>query len=526
MKKLYIVMAALLSATTIVTAQDTFLNDKLIATDDVNGTSRYVGMGGAMGALGADISVISNNPAGIGLYRKSDVSLTFGVVAPNKSNGWKSSDARTYDERLARPSFDQIGFVWSMKMDADKVKYLNLAMNYQKKANYNLGFYADNANLGGLSQMDQITELANAGYDTDYNLAGLAVDNNYLSKDAQGYYNPYRGDRSQYTKHQRGSSQAFEFNLSTNISDRVYLGATFGVDNLSYKSWSEYRELNTDALGNYGDYSLYNDRAIDGTGVNGKLGIIVRPIADKPFRFGLTMETPTWYRVKASTLFDLTDDVNNVRTKQLESYLETTIRTPWRGRLSLGSTVDKFLAWGVEYEFANYAKTSMGYPSWDWKDPYHSAYANTTDHVMNSLTSQTLRGQHTVKVGIEGKPTNDLSIRAGYNFVSGRYKDNPTFDQYNLDSNAMNFQTSTDFMTLGAANIITFGLGYKYKKFYADMAYKYRMQNAKFYAFDTSFTAPGTAFAADNPTLTNAGIQPVDVPLNRHQVQLTLGFKF
>ena len=42
------------------------------------GTSRSVAMGGAFGALGADFSSLSINPAGIGLYRKSEVSLTPG----------------------------------------------------------------------------------------------------------------------------------------------------------------------------------------------------------------------------------------------------------------------------------------------------------------------------------------------------------------------------------------------------------------------------------------------------------------
>ena len=37
-------------------------------------------MGGAMEALGADISTISSNPAGIGLFRKSTFSGSFGLV--------------------------------------------------------------------------------------------------------------------------------------------------------------------------------------------------------------------------------------------------------------------------------------------------------------------------------------------------------------------------------------------------------------------------------------------------------------
>lgn len=61
-------------------AQETYQNTKM-AENSLTGTARYVGMGGAMEALGADISTMSSNPAGIGLFRKSQVSMTFGVVA-------------------------------------------------------------------------------------------------------------------------------------------------------------------------------------------------------------------------------------------------------------------------------------------------------------------------------------------------------------------------------------------------------------------------------------------------------------
>ena len=44
---------------------------------DLNGTARIVGMGGAMGALGGDISTMGTNPAGIGLYRSSDLGFLF-----------------------------------------------------------------------------------------------------------------------------------------------------------------------------------------------------------------------------------------------------------------------------------------------------------------------------------------------------------------------------------------------------------------------------------------------------------------
>jgi len=525
MKIRYYMTVLLLGATAVALAQDTYLNDRLTSVDDVNGSARYVGMGGAMGALGADLSVISSNPAGIALYRKNDVGLSFGVVMPN-GNGWDTNDQTTYGENLAHASFDQMGMVWSLKNNG-KLKFINFAVNYQKKANFNQGFFADNASLGGLSQMDQLAELVNEGYNTESNLAGLAAvpfendeskDDYYLAKYDDGTrYNAYDSRNNAYTRHQTGSLQSYDFNLSFNIMDRVYTGLTFGAENMRYNAWSEYVEWgNDDGL----NHSLYNDVQIDGYGLNLKWGIIVRPFAENSFRIGLAGETPTWYRLENNTLFHLDN------SDELISDLEYNVRTPWKVRLSLGSTVGTKFAWGAEYEFANYSKTKMGYPKWDDRDPNHSGLSSTPDVTMNQHTKNTLKGQHTIKAGVEFKPIDALALRAGYNFISSRYKNNISFDQYYLagcdrDENynptvtpspAMEFATSTDYMKLGAANILTLGIGYKYKKFYVDMAYKFRAQSGDFYAFDT--------------TGMNDQIAPVDVNLNKHQVVMGLGFKF
>lgn len=51
-----------------------------VASSDLNGTARYVGMGGALGALGGDISVMGSNPAGTAMFRKNDMSFTLSGV--------------------------------------------------------------------------------------------------------------------------------------------------------------------------------------------------------------------------------------------------------------------------------------------------------------------------------------------------------------------------------------------------------------------------------------------------------------
>ena len=129
--------------------------------DELNGTARFVGMGGAMSALGADISTMSTNPAGIGLYRSNDVALSFGWNSNKSSADWGGSVS---NENRGRASFDQIGFVWSTKIgNKTNLRYVNFGFNYHKRANFNRQFSAK-GNLNGLSLTNQMAGmLLNAG---------------------------------------------------------------------------------------------------------------------------------------------------------------------------------------------------------------------------------------------------------------------------------------------------------------------------------------------------------------------------
>ena len=112
MKRIYLFAATVMTAVCvqaqhIAATGDAYMAGKL-SVEDLNGTARYVGMGGALDALGADISTIGSNPAGIGLFRKSSVSGTFGVVS--------QSDGKTFaDGSQTNASIDQFGFVFSTR---------------------------------------------------------------------------------------------------------------------------------------------------------------------------------------------------------------------------------------------------------------------------------------------------------------------------------------------------------------------------------------------------------------------------
>ena len=57
-------------------------------SQDINsGNAKYIGVGGAVGALGSDITSVEQNPAGLGVAINSDVQVTAGVSTfSNKTN--------------------------------------------------------------------------------------------------------------------------------------------------------------------------------------------------------------------------------------------------------------------------------------------------------------------------------------------------------------------------------------------------------------------------------------------------------
>lgn len=506
-------------------AQDTYLNNTLVnGTGDLYGTARYVGMGGAMGALGADLSTMSFNPAGIALYRRSDISITAG--------GLWNQDGTKYGSN-ATGTFDQAGAVFATRPSGSGTNFV-FGFNYQKKINYNSAFDIVGGKLNGLSQMDQLADLVNYGYDTRYNLSGLAFNpyNTYdsyltLSDDGTHWGNIYSPQEFDADYHFSGSLNSYDLDFAFNRNDRIYFGLDINFENLDFSGYSRYSEFNepTSSKAVAGNYTLNNDLKISGWGVNFKFGFIARPFAESSFRFGLAVETPTWYRLRNSTLYHLRDEFIGARSDEIESVINYRLTTPWRVRASMGSTIGQYLAWDVDYELANWSGMTQR---------YDGDYGNKYDHAMNNHMKNNLATMHLVKVGLEGKLSSSFALRVGYNYASAPMSDQATFDQCGIYdegtktySLSRDYATRTSFMRMKPTNIITLGMGYKYKKFYADIAYKLRSQKADFFAFDTAFTSDDSGyFILDNPEMAGSTIDPVEVNKTTHQITATLGFKF
>ena len=532
MKKIFAYALAMAIAAPL-SAQNTFTNELMTNTSDIIGTSRYVSMGGAMGALGAEISALNNNPASIALFRKSDVSMTMGaqIQGATPANG---------DPR-ARYTFDQAGFVAAFK---NEIGFVNVALNLQKKANYGNSFFTGSNSLNGFSQAAHLAALYGEFNPPTASLPTQAY-NAYLY-DIENV--AFRSSGFNFNRNTKGNLYGLDLNISGNLHDRIFLGATFGIDFLKYKTSQRYVEYRDDSYGRIQDYDIVSNQNVSGTGFNFKLGAIVRPIEDNPLRFGFAIETPTFYRLSQKDsfysigskwmsyhdkdtgqnryeyittpgeywLYDSTDD----------NYLEFNVYSPWKFRAAIGSTYETFIAWDVEYEYSLNNRTRMGYP--DGRNEYGQSTSMDTDKAINDVTQAMLRGVHNVRVGLEVKPIDNLALRAGYNFYSSPMKSGAFFDQ-SVYSYAMEFTLGTDYINLSAANIFTFGVGYRGKRFYADLAYKYRSQTGDFYPFEDSYQANGASeaqFQRPDGGVVTGTLQPTKLNLDRHNITFTVGYRF
>lgn len=526
MKRIFFIITSAIMAMT-ATAQETYENAN-IATEDLNGTARYVGMGGALDALGADISTIGTNPAGIGLFRHSTANMSLGLVSQQDAKDFAGHDKTAM-------SFDQIGFVYSRK--SGRNSFLNVAFNYHKSRNFSQILSAANS-LSNASQnklsyikgsegvFDEIAKGDNGKY---IGLDGSGYESAAFSQIDYLYYNTmlpnpndgnfYYQNASSYTfnRASKGYIGEYDFNISGNINDRVYLGLTFGLSDVHYKGYTEYDESFGSNEGSY----LTDERKITGTGFNIKAGVIFRPIETSPFRIGLSVATPTWYDLTTqnSTVLETALSSSTLASSEGigESY-DFKLYTPWKFGLSLGTTVGNCLALGAVYEYADYGNLDSRINTGDGYDEWGYYYDNSeSDENMNYHTGETLKGVHTLKLGLEYKIDANFAVRLGYNYVSPMY-DKYGYKDVSIESPGTYYSSTTDFTNWRSTNRITCGFGYSNKNFSVDLAYQYSAQNGDFYPF-TNY------YAANDETLNNvADLTKVDN--KRHQVLLTLGYHF
>lgn len=549
MKKIITVIYTLSFVIGAVSAQSVYDGVK-IADKDLNGTARFVGMGGAMGALGGDITTMGTNPAGIGIYRSNDVMTSFSYSAygmESKYEGQKS----TIDKN--RWSFDNIGVVFATKIgNQTPLRYVNFGFNYKRSKSFYknmsmsgmMGVVENPSNPGSPYYVSQTNSMALQATDAeryvwDNSRQHLDFDNeNRIFSDpdagwlgALGYqgglterdridnepdlYVPFLPvePSSVFNSREKGGIDQYDFNVSFNINDRVYLGLTIGAYDVDYDKYSGYDESYKRGEG----YSLESYNNISGSGFDVKMGLILRPFEYSPFRIGFAVHTPTFYKLTYSTSAIVTNDYRDANTDELKRIIVDTydyvgdmkrdyrLVTPWKYNVSLGYTVGTSLALGAEYEYEDYSTMKFKYSSND---------GGGDMEFENAEVKNCLKGEHTFRIGAEYKVIPEFAFRLGYNYSSAVFRDEAV--KY-IPSNSL--ITDTDFSNKRSQSNYTLGIGYRGKMFYADLAYQLSTYKENFYPFYNEFELTQGEWTMVTPPATK-------VTNTRSQVLLTVGMRF
>ena len=484
-----------------------------------SGSARFLSMGGSMGALGGDISVMGTNPAGTAIYRSSDFNLTgmLGVV-DNKT----MLDGKNTITNYTGTNMNNAGFVMAFDVDTPPVKFVNFGVGYRRKANVGNNLSVK-GNYDSFSQQYLIDYLyRQSKFDIDkmtadmysnfgYNwLALLAADAKITDDEGNFLFYPafkndeddtwiydiiYNPDRFGYYSEERGGLDVFDVNLSVNIDDRVYLGATLGYYKLDYSRYSSYYEADE-----HGEiYTLENNYKVNGSGFDFKLGAIFRPFKYSPFKVAAFVHTPVFYKLVDSSWASMIGPFGDGYETRHEDcygddlYVAYSLRTPWRFGASMSYTFGKYVALNAEYEYS------------DISDIMFTDGADA-DKAQNEEISYNLKQQHTVRLGAEvslGK----FAFRAGYNYISSPFRT----DAFKFMDNATITDTSTEFINRFDKNIATCGIGYAGDMLYFDVAYMYQRQNADFstyYDVDLECPAPVASIkTASHSVVASVGIR-------------------
>lgn len=469
--------------------------------NDLTGTAHSVAMGGAFGALGGDVSAISINPAGIGIYKSSEIVTTLNFT--NNRTQTNLTNTKTKDSKF-NFNFDNIAFVGTVPIRSDVAPLINFGFSYNRLKSFNR-----KVSLRGVAlQNSQSDYIADRSYGVNNSNLSLSS-GNFMGSDWLGILG-YNGNLIQNTANssdqyqstllsgnldnnlylqEKGSIDSYDFNLGTTFGDMLSVGASVSVTDINYRMYSIYTEnWYPDGVNYTGGYDLENFLRTDGTGWQVKVGAIFKPIQE--LRIGVSYHSPTWYQMTDYYSAILNSDVNGTKNTTIDTYnyagdtyTDYDLRTPDKWTFSLAGIIGQRVILSADYELTNYKNMHL-------KDSYGSSFITENQYIKSDF-----RNASTLRIGAEVRILPELSARVGYVWQQSPFQ--KSFKDINdaaandlsipLSELASTAGTVTNYSIVGDANYITYGLGYQFNQnFYTDIAFVMKSRKDDLYTYATA----------------------------------------
>lgn len=533
-----------------------------IAEPDMKGTARYMSMGGAFGALGGDLTTLSMNPAGIGVYRNHELGVTVDVDAISTSS---TSSEGSFSAGKTPFLLNNIGGVLTLRLNSSAVPNLNFGFTYNRTASFNNRY---GGRLGNLktSMTNWMAAVANSEnvpvWSVDYNDYNNPYDPNYQDYQApwmtilgyqsflinpmgdpdnptwEGQFNndgggsiPVTTGTAYYNVEEKGGIDSFNIAFGGNFGNFIYWGMDFDISNINYTRNTLYGEYLENARvesdqgieSTTSDWSLANWYNLSGTGFTYKLGVILRPIQE--LRLGVAFHTPTYYSL-TQQYFGNVQAYYNGESQPIDRYTnedkngnwtpgynDMRFVSPWKVMVSAAGVIGNKLIVSADYQWDLLSKMHFKDPSYsyyyDYGYPFDTSY-NSYDYDVNPEIRKYYNDIHTLRLGAEFRVTKNLSVRAGYSNVSSGV----TEDAKSGKEIIYTACTWPDYSFRNSTNYYTCGLGWRSGGFYADLAYVHKNYTSTYHAFSGD---PDSAIQV-SPT--------AKLSFNSNQFIMSLGYKF
>ncbi|MDF2455270.1 MAG: hypothetical protein K0R51_1263 [Cytophagaceae bacterium] len=494
----------------------------------VYGTARMQGLAGAGVSLGGDIGQIASNPATLGFFRKSEVSLSMGIGSTGNRSEFLGNSTNANRTWFGIPNF---GAVINFSKD-DLVPGIfrggSLGISFTKVNDYQQRFLMSGTNSRN-SFTDYLVENANAGlangrtFDDVFNedpsypnsLDALAFNSHLIDYDSFNgeytasigvygnaanapyynrapYYNFALGDQAQQKESvlQKAGQYSWDISYGANINDRIYLGIGGSILISNYQQERVFEEKHLPFGYQMKDFTFRETDVHKGTGYVAKAGIIVK--ATDWLRLGGSIHSPTYNYMRETYSWGIVGNFDNVlidsfyNTSVSRSDLQTTTNSfnyrfvkPMRASAGITLLAGKRGFITADVEYVPYKTASLQYPG----DRFLFMADNATiKNIYNNVFNY--------KLGAEVKVTNQHTLRGGFAYNADPYNrvDDLKRDQYNF----------------------TLGAGYRIEGFYVDLAVVQGFTNQRYKPY----------------TLNNGEEPTADIKKHYGFYQVTAGFTF
>ncbi len=454
------------------------------------GTARMLGVGNAFTALGADLGVLSINPAGLAMFRSSEFVFSPGYATTNTKATLQGEGNSTISRNAGKLQIGSTGFVWAHEpRNASRWKSVNAAIAYNRTASYRGDTYYQGKSEGSIAH--RWTEDAQASSTFDPFSTNLAFETAAIYDTNQDgiYENDFQAVPGvQVARAQNinttGGQGDLQFALGANYDHRFMMGATIGVPFIRFNETKKYSESDLgDEVPYFNSLEFDEQLTTSGIGINAKVGFLFR--ISQALRFGLSAHTPTQFSMddsfNSNLSYDYTDAnhsgaIDKASPSGSFSYKFT---TPWRFNTGLALILGENGFISADAEYVDYSTASFNFGGGSIEDVQYEVEVN--NRIANDY-----KGGVNARIGAE-YAYEVFRIRGGLGLNSSPYR---------VDSRYY--------------PVYSFGLGLRGKRVYLDIAYRFQQQSDTY-----------SPYARVDATL-----QPrVDERMRNGYALVTLGFK-